>query len=215
MDLSLQRDAGKQAPLHRARFRTCSCTVAFTSYMIGIHDKRTKTTVLRPAPLHVLVRQVKKLKNLEPIQVSSEERMEQRNNLGEAFGTKKAKAAIRARERNRVDIDAMKDVAAHLQDTIMHNTDSLPTAGASYDSLCAWIMRVQTASALQRKPRRRQIALDSSRHITRMLNGRRTSMLSTTSSPKPNSMLFPSVLSRALRPTKNVLPSSLLIGQTG
>ena len=54
-----------------------------------------------------------------------------RNSLGEAFGTKKAKAAIRARERNRVDVDAMKDVAGHLQDTITQNTDTLPTAGAS------------------------------------------------------------------------------------
>ncbi|EJF57477.1 RNA polymerase I associated factor, A49-like protein [Dichomitus squalens LYAD-421 SS1] len=98
------------------------------SYMIGVHDKRTNTTVLRPAPLHVLARQVKALKNLNPIEVSAGERMAQRNNLGEAFGTKKAKAAIRARERNRVDIDAMKDVAGHLQDTIMANTDTLPTA---------------------------------------------------------------------------------------
>ncbi|KAI0369256.1 RNA polymerase I associated factor A49-like protein [Pilatotrama ljubarskyi] len=98
------------------------------SYMIGVHDKRTNTTTLRPVPLHVLTRQVKALKNLKPIEVSTEERMAQRNNLGEAFGTKKAKAAIRARERNRVDIDAMKNVAGHLQDTIMQNTETLPTA---------------------------------------------------------------------------------------
>lgn len=97
--------------------------------MIGVHDKRTNTTTLRPAPLHILTRQVKALKNLKPIEVSTEERMAQRNNLGETFGTKKAKAAIRARERNRVDIDAMKDVAGHLQETILANTDSLPTAG--------------------------------------------------------------------------------------
>ncbi|KAI0632958.1 RNA polymerase I associated factor A49-like protein [Trametes polyzona] len=98
------------------------------SYMIGVHDKRTNTTTLRPVPLHILTRQVKALKNLRPIEVSTEERMAQRNNLGEAFGTKKAKAAIRARERNRVDIDAMKNVAGHLQDTIMQNTETLPTA---------------------------------------------------------------------------------------
>ncbi|CDO68785.1 hypothetical protein BN946_scf184989.g51 [Trametes cinnabarina] len=98
------------------------------SYMIGVHDKRTNTTTLRPVPLHILTRQVKALKNLRPIEVSTEERMQQRNNLGETFGTKKAKAAIRARERNRVDIDAMKNVAGHLQDTIMQNTESLPTA---------------------------------------------------------------------------------------
>ncbi|KAH9920886.1 RNA polymerase I associated factor A49-like protein [Epithele typhae] len=98
------------------------------SYMVAVHDKRTKITTFRPAPLHILARQVKALKNLQPIEVSTEERMELRNNLGEAFGTKKAKSAIRARERNRVDIDAMKDVAGHLQDTIMQNTETLPTA---------------------------------------------------------------------------------------
>ena len=99
--------------------------------MIGVHDKRTNTTTLRPAPLHVLARQVKALKKLKPIEVSTAERMALRNNLGEEFGTKKAKAAIRARERNKVDVDAMKDVAGHLQDTIMQNTDTLPTTGAS------------------------------------------------------------------------------------
>ncbi|RDX40440.1 RNA polymerase I associated factor, A49-like protein [Polyporus arcularius HHB13444] len=107
------------------------------SYMVGVHDKRTNTTTLRPVPLHVLARQVKALKNLKPIEVSTEERMALRNNLGEAFGTKKAKAAIRARERNKVDIDAMKAVAGHLQDTIMQNTDTLPTteeAKATADS---------------------------------------------------------------------------------
>ena len=115
----------------RVPFSVAFCTTEHRpySYMIGVHDKRTNITTLRPAPLHVLARQVKALKNLKPIEVSAEERMAQRNNLGEAFGTKKAKAAIRARERNRVDIDAMKDVAGHLQDTIMANTDTLPTAG--------------------------------------------------------------------------------------
>lgn len=55
--------------------------------------------------------------------------MKQRNTLGETFGTKKAKAAIRAHERNRVDVDAMKGVAGHLQDRIQENTSSLPTQG--------------------------------------------------------------------------------------
>ena len=84
--------------------------------------------------MHILTRQVKALKKMKPIQVSTEERMEQRNTLGETFGTKKAKAAIRAQERNRVDIDAMKRVAGHLQDRIEENTGSLPTQGMSLPS---------------------------------------------------------------------------------
>ncbi|GJE92909.1 RNA polymerase I associated factor, A49-like protein [Phanerochaete sordida] len=97
------------------------------SYYVGIYNKKTKTTVLRPAPLHILARNVKALKNLKPMEVSVDERMKLRNNLGETFGTKKAKAAIRAHERNRVDIDAMRGVAGHLQEDIQGNTESLPT----------------------------------------------------------------------------------------
>jgi len=84
-----------------------------------------------------LARQVKTLKNLRPVEVTTDERAQLRNKLGETFGTKKAKAAIRAQERNRVDVDAMKRVAGHLQETIMDNTSSLPTleeAKASADS---------------------------------------------------------------------------------
>ena len=100
-----------------------------SSYLVAVHNKRTNTTIFRPAPLHVMSQQVKALKNLAPIEVTNEERMLQRNKLGEAFGTKKAKAAIRAQERNRVDIDALKGVTAHLQETIEENTHSLPTLG--------------------------------------------------------------------------------------
>ncbi|EKM52686.1 uncharacterized protein PHACADRAFT_261280 [Phanerochaete carnosa HHB-10118-sp] len=107
------------------------------SYLVGVYNKRTKTTVLRSAPLHILARNVKALKNLKPMEVSVDERIKLRNTLGETFGTKKAKAAIRAHERNRVDIDAMRGVASHLQEDIQENTESLPTqeeAKAAADS---------------------------------------------------------------------------------
>lgn len=98
------------------------------NYYVAVYNKRTNTATLRQAPLHVTTRQVKALKNLEPIQSASiEERVKQRKTLGETFGTKKAKAAIRAQERNRVDIDAMKGVTDHIQDRIQENTFSLPT----------------------------------------------------------------------------------------
>jgi DNA-directed RNA polymerase I subunit RPA49 len=99
--------------------------------MVGIYNKRTKTTTLRPVPLHILTRQVKALKSLKPMEVSVAERIKLRNTLGETFGTKKAKAAIRAYERNKVDVDAMRGVAGHLQSEIQDNTESLPTQGKS------------------------------------------------------------------------------------
>lgn len=109
---------------------TLKRSVFAPSYYVGIYNKRTKTTTVRPAPLHILTQHVKALKNLKPIEVSSQERLKLRNTLGETFGTKKAKAAIRAHERNRVDVDAMRGVAGHLQDRIQENTESLPTLGA-------------------------------------------------------------------------------------
>lgn len=104
--------------------------VTYNSYLVGIHNKKTNITVMKLAPIHSLARQVKALKNLKPIEVSLDERLRLRNKLGEAFGTKKAKATIRARERNQMDVDAMQGVTTHLQDAIMENTGSLPTMGA-------------------------------------------------------------------------------------
>ena len=94
-----------------------------------MHDKRTGKTIFRPAPLHLLTRQVKRLKDIQPTPVTVAQRIEARNALGATFGTKKAQAAIRARERNKIDIDAMKAVTGNLQSTIEGNTTNLPTQG--------------------------------------------------------------------------------------
>lgn len=101
-------------------------------YMIGLHNKRTGITTLRAAPLHLLTHQVKALKGLKPAPVSAQQHMEARATLGETFGTKKAKANIRARERNKVDVSAMEGVAEHLQDRIEQSTGALPTQGECF-----------------------------------------------------------------------------------
>lgn len=106
-------------------FRRLSCR-----YLVGVHNKRTGTTTLRPAPLHILTHQVKALKGLQPAAVSTLQRLEARAALGETFGTKKAKQAIRAQERNKVDVSAMEGVADHLQESILKNTSSLPSKGS-------------------------------------------------------------------------------------
>lgn len=105
--------------------------------MVGVHNKRTGTTTLRAAPLHLLTHQVKALKNIKPAPVSAKQLMEARAALGETFGTKKAKANIRARERNKVDVSAMEGVADHLQDRIEKSTVALPTQGESRPYFCA------------------------------------------------------------------------------
>ncbi|KAF9649737.1 RNA polymerase I associated factor, A49-like protein [Thelephora ganbajun] len=97
------------------------------TYLVAVHDKRTGKTIFRPAPLHILTRQVKRLKSVQPTPVAVAQRTEARNALGATFGTKKAQAAIRAQERNKIDIDAMKSVTGKLQSTIEGNTTNLPT----------------------------------------------------------------------------------------
>ncbi|KAF8549007.1 RNA polymerase I associated factor, A49-like protein [Imleria badia] len=106
-------------------------------YFVAVHNKRTKTTTIREAPLHILTHQVKALKSLKPAEVSTLQRLEARAALGESFGTKKAKQAIKARERNKVDASAMETVADHLQESIQRNTQALPSreeAQATADS---------------------------------------------------------------------------------
>jgi DNA-directed RNA polymerase I subunit RPA49 len=72
---------------------------------------------------------VKRLQATEPTPFTVAQNIEARNALGATFGTKKAQAAIRARERNKIDVDAMKTVAGNLQSTIEGNTTNLPTQG--------------------------------------------------------------------------------------
>lgn len=100
-------------------------------YFIGVHNKKTGVTTVRQAPLHVLTHQVKALKNLQPAAVSDLEWQEARAALGESFGTRTAKLAIKARERNKVDVSAMEGVVDHLQEGIQKATQALPSKEAA------------------------------------------------------------------------------------
>lgn len=64
-----------------------------------------------------------------PAPSTSTERIEARNTLGITFGTKKAQKAIRAAERDKVDVAAMEGVTGHLQESIEANTVALPSKG--------------------------------------------------------------------------------------
>lgn len=120
--------------------------------MIGVHDKTTHKVTLRHAPLHVLIRDVKALKSLDPLSAGSEEREKSRNLLGEAFGSKKAKQAIRAMERNRVDVSAMEGVASHLQGSIEAGTESLPSKGGFWCFCVAESLLSMHVKKLQKWP---------------------------------------------------------------
>ncbi|KAG6836960.1 hypothetical protein H0H93_000352 [Arthromyces matolae] len=89
-------------------------------YLIAVHNKRSSTLSILPTPKspYVLTRTVKALKSLSVSAPSQHDYRQARNLLGETFGTKKAKASIRAQERNRVDVRAMEGVMNHLQEGI-------------------------------------------------------------------------------------------------
>jgi DNA-directed RNA polymerase I subunit RPA49 len=104
-------------------------------YFIAVHDRRTQKTIFRPSPLHILVREVKAFKGADPSPVTLKERVTARAALGESFGTKKAQAALKAAERNKVDVSAMDGVMEHLVNRIESNTKTLPTEGARLHSI--------------------------------------------------------------------------------
>ncbi|KAJ7153500.1 Rpa49 subunit specific to nuclear RNA polymerase I [Mycena crocata] len=99
-------------------------------YVIAVHNKRTSALTVLPTALspHILSHKVKALKSIEPSAApSATEYFQARTALGETFGTKKAKAAIRARERNRVDVSAMEGVMDFVMAGIDKGAEGLMT----------------------------------------------------------------------------------------
>jgi DNA-directed RNA polymerase I subunit RPA49 len=99
-------------------------------YFLALHRPGSSKLILQPTPVYLISRQVKALKNFKPTEPSSSEHFQARSMLGKVFGTKKAKAAIDAQERNKIDVSAMEDVVGVLQDRIDEGTENLPTQGA-------------------------------------------------------------------------------------
>jgi DNA-directed RNA polymerase I subunit RPA49 len=100
-------------------------------YLVAVYDRAESSLTVLPshkAP-YILTRTVKNLKSA-PLTVSTPlQYMEAKTALGEAFGTKKAKAQLRAMLRNRVDVNAMEGVMDHLQQGIDKGAASLLTKG--------------------------------------------------------------------------------------
>ncbi|EIW69501.1 hypothetical protein M231_03219 [Tremella mesenterica] len=91
------------------------------SYLPAIYDPSTQQLHIHPnAPLYLLAHQVKRLKQSQMSSPSKDpaEYRARRNDLGETFGTRKAKNQIKAQERNKVDVRAMEGVKGHLMESI-------------------------------------------------------------------------------------------------
>ncbi|KAG8838999.1 DNA-directed RNA polymerase I subunit rpa49 [Serendipita sp. 400] len=97
-------------------------------YLLCIRDKDTNQMHMCTSSIFPVHHYVKAFEphGTELSQSTEETRRNARARLGEAFGTKKGQAAIRAAERSRVDISAMVGVSDILQATIGTNTRTLP-----------------------------------------------------------------------------------------
>ena len=85
-----------------------------------------------PKAPHILTHTVKALKSIPPsVAPSKTQYLEAKDALGETFGTKKQKATIRAKERNRIDVNAMEGVMSYVMDSIEKGAEGLMTAGSS------------------------------------------------------------------------------------
>ena len=101
---------------------------------MSVYDRTTGCVTILPTAKtpHVLTQTVKKLKSIPPAPAPTPSAFEYKNArtlLGETFGSKKAKAAIRARERNRIDVGAMEGVMDFVMEGIEKATSGLPTKG--------------------------------------------------------------------------------------
>lgn len=98
-------------------------------YVVALYDPAHKAVELFRAPLvHGQVTSLENRVHKGPkIKLRGARNAAQRTALGEAFGTKKAKAAIASLERNRIDADKLHDMELDIVDNVKELTLDLPT----------------------------------------------------------------------------------------
>lgn len=89
-------------------------------YLAAVYDPETNKLHVTNTPLYLLAHRVKRLRDLGPSGTASLDTQwkAKRNDLGEVFGTRKAKGQIKAEERNKVNATAMSSVRADLISSI-------------------------------------------------------------------------------------------------
>ncbi|KLT40443.1 RNA polymerase I associated factor, A49-like protein [Cutaneotrichosporon oleaginosum] len=89
-------------------------------YLAAVYNPETNKLHVTSTPLYLLAHRVKRLRDLGPSGTAALDAQwkAQRNDLGEVFGTRKAKSQIKAEERNKVDVNAMSSVRADLVSSI-------------------------------------------------------------------------------------------------
>lgn len=102
---------------------------AHSAYTLAVYDPVSKTVELFEAPMlkGKVISKSKRAYKGPKIKQLGLRNVEQRNALGEAFGTKKAKSAISSLERNRIDSDKLQDVQIDIVDSVKESTQALPS----------------------------------------------------------------------------------------
>ncbi|KAJ3320893.1 DNA-directed RNA polymerase I subunit rpa49 [Boothiomyces sp. JEL0866] len=98
---------------------------SFCRYAVGIVNKKSGEIELHEATSITIENVVKALKTSESKTIG-DKNMEARNQLGQAFGTKKRRQAIKAYEMNQINVGGLADVANKINDTISEHVAKLP-----------------------------------------------------------------------------------------
>ncbi|KAK0533971.1 DNA-directed RNA polymerase I subunit rpa49 [Tilletia horrida] len=103
-------------------------------YLIGVHDPQTNTITLHRAPLFTMTRLISSLQNLNAIKADTlgqsadwSARVAARRDLGDVFGTRKAKATVRAQDRLKVDASHMAAMLDEVAEGINESASILPS----------------------------------------------------------------------------------------
>jgi DNA-directed RNA polymerase I subunit RPA49 len=107
------------------------------SYCLASYDPGTNSVELYPSSLVNMAGVVKAKKMVEgpAVKQANVRNVLQRNALGEAFGTKKAKKAITEMERNRIDAEKLEDLEVAIVDTVQESTENLPSQEKRQEAL--------------------------------------------------------------------------------
>ncbi|EMG51079.1 DNA-directed RNA polymerase I 49 kDa polypeptide, partial [Candida maltosa Xu316] len=98
-------------------------------YVVAIYDPNTKSVELYKTP-YVSTKVTAKSNRIykgPKIKSKGVRNINQRNALGEAFGTKKAKSAITNLEKNRIDSEKLQDFELDIVDSVKETTRDLPS----------------------------------------------------------------------------------------
>lgn len=103
-----------------------------TDTYLAVYDPSAKSVVLQRAVVvaATVTAKSKRVLHGPKVRALGSRHMDQRNALGEAFGTKKARKAIADLERNRVDASKLVDAELDIVDAVKLSTAALPTREA-------------------------------------------------------------------------------------